>query len=74
MLKFTFMLIKLWLNISSCVNGGAVFLENYRCSEITSGSWDAPDYPVLPCSNSAMKGNNGTNRKLYHDTTAQTIT
>jgi hypothetical protein len=26
-----------------------------------------------PCSNSAMKGNNGTNRILYHDTSAQTI-
>jgi hypothetical protein len=19
------------------------------CSEITSGSWDAPDYPIWPC-------------------------
>jgi hypothetical protein len=29
---------------------------------------------VLPCSNSAMEGNNGTNRMLYHDIAAQTIT
>jgi hypothetical protein len=29
---------------------------------------------VLPCGNTAMKGNNGTNRILYHDTAAQTIT
>jgi hypothetical protein len=29
---------------------------------------------VLPCSNLAMKGNNGTNRILYHDIAAQTIT
>jgi hypothetical protein len=29
---------------------------------------------VLPCSNSAMKTNNGTNRILYHDTAAQIIT
>jgi hypothetical protein len=28
---------------------------------------------VLPCSNSAMKGNNGTNRVQYHDIAAQTI-
>jgi hypothetical protein len=28
---------------------------------------------VLPCSNSAMKGNNGTNRTLYYDTAARTI-
>jgi hypothetical protein len=28
---------------------------------------------VFPCSNSAMKGNNGTNRILYHDIAAQTI-
>jgi hypothetical protein len=27
-----------------------------------------------PCSNSAMKGNNGTNRILYHDIAGQTIT
>jgi hypothetical protein len=31
----------------------------HRCLEITSGSWDAPDYPTW---NLAMKGNNGTNR------------
>jgi hypothetical protein len=29
---------------------------------------------VLPCSNSAMKGNNGTNRMLYQDIAAKTIT
>jgi hypothetical protein len=29
---------------------------------------------VLPCSNSVTKGNNGTNRILYHDIAAQTIT
>jgi hypothetical protein len=29
---------------------------------------------VLPCSNSTMKGNNGTNRMLYHDIAAQTTT
>jgi hypothetical protein len=29
---------------------------------------------VLPYSNSAMKGNNGTKRILYHDIAAQTIT
>jgi hypothetical protein len=29
---------------------------------------------VLPCSNSAMKGNNGTNRILYHCIAAQTNT
>jgi hypothetical protein len=28
---------------------------------------------VLPCSNSALKGNNGTNRILYHDTAAQNL-
>jgi hypothetical protein len=51
----------------------------HRCLEITSGSWDAPDYPacpytIFPSSNSAMKGNNGTNKMLYYDTAAQTIT
>jgi hypothetical protein len=48
----------------------------HHCSELTSGSWDAPDYPtchVFPCSNSAVKGNNGTNRILNHDTAAQTV-
>jgi hypothetical protein len=29
---------------------------------------------VLPCSNSAMKDNNLTNRTLYHDISAQTTT
>jgi hypothetical protein len=29
---------------------------------------------VLLCSNSAMKGNNGTKRILYHDVAAKTIT
>jgi hypothetical protein len=29
---------------------------------------------VLPCSNLVMKGNNATNRILYHHITAQTIT
>jgi hypothetical protein len=29
---------------------------------------------ILPCSNSAMKCNNGTNRILYHNIAAQTIT
>jgi hypothetical protein len=29
---------------------------------------------VLPCSNSAMNGNNGNNRILYHDIAVQTIT
>jgi hypothetical protein len=29
---------------------------------------------VLPCSHSAVKGNNGTNRIPYHDIAAQTIT
>jgi hypothetical protein len=29
---------------------------------------------VLPCSNSAVKGNNGANRIQYHDIAAQTIT
>jgi hypothetical protein len=28
---------------------------------------------ILPCSNSAMEGNNGTNRMLYHYIAAQTI-
>jgi hypothetical protein len=28
---------------------------------------------ILPCSNSAMKGNNGTSRILYRDIAAQTI-
>jgi hypothetical protein len=28
---------------------------------------------IFPCSNSAMKGNNGTNRMLYHDIATQTI-
>jgi hypothetical protein len=28
---------------------------------------------VIPCSNSAMKGNNGTNRILYHDIAARTM-
>jgi hypothetical protein len=29
---------------------------------------------TFPCSNSAMEDNNGTNRILYHDINAQTIT
>jgi hypothetical protein len=29
---------------------------------------------VLPCSYSAMNGNNGTNRILYHDIDTQAIT
>jgi hypothetical protein len=29
---------------------------------------------VLSCSNSTIKGNNGTNRILYHDKASQTIT
>jgi hypothetical protein len=29
---------------------------------------------VLPCSNSAMKGNNGSNKILYHDIADQIIT
>jgi hypothetical protein len=29
---------------------------------------------VLPCSNSIMKGNNGTNKILCHDIAAQIIT
>jgi hypothetical protein len=29
---------------------------------------------ILPCSNSTMKGNNGTDRILYHDIAAQTVT
>jgi hypothetical protein len=42
MLKFTF-------SSSSCVNGGHYRLGKlHRCSEITSGSWDAPDYPTCP--------------------------
>jgi hypothetical protein len=45
--------------------------------EITSGSWDASitrpvHVHVLPCNKSAMQGNNGTNRILYHDIAAQT--
>jgi hypothetical protein len=51
----------------------------HHCSEITSRSWDAPDYtqPVhilLHCSNSAMKFNNGTNEILYNDIAVETIT
>jgi hypothetical protein len=37
----------------------------HRCSEITSGSLDAPDYRTYsrtPCSNSVVKGSNGPNR------------
>jgi hypothetical protein len=60
-----------------CEWGYCLFGKLYRCSKITSGLWVAPDYSAvhaLPCSNSAMKGNNGTNRILYHDIAAQTIT
>jgi hypothetical protein len=36
-------------NSSICVNGGIVVMEKlHRCSEITSGSWDAPHYPTCP--------------------------
>jgi hypothetical protein len=42
----------------------------HRCSEMTSGSRDAPHYPVF---HSAMKGINGTNKILHHDIAAQTI-
>jgi hypothetical protein len=37
---------------------------------ITGCTW-LPTVHVLPCSNLAMKGNNGTNRILYHDITVQ---
>jgi hypothetical protein len=48
----------------------------HHSSEITSGSWNAPDYPKCPSTPlqySAMKGNNGTKRIQYHVITAQTI-
>jgi hypothetical protein len=40
-------------------------LGNHRCSVIASGSGMqliTQSVHILPCSNSAMKGNNGTNR------------
>jgi hypothetical protein len=49
----------------------------YRYWEIIFGSWDVlitQAVHVLPCSKSTTKDNNGTNRILYHDTAAQTIT
>jgi hypothetical protein len=73
----TFDLFKPWLNSCSCVNRSIVVLENRRYSEITSGLWmhmiTQPVHIVL-CSNSAINGNNGTSRILYHDTAARTIT
>jgi hypothetical protein len=61
-----------------CVNGGTVVLENcivarnlrlYYGMHLVS-----QPVHILSCSNSAMKGNNGTNRIPYHDISAQTIT
>jgi hypothetical protein len=52
-----------------CIHG-----KLHRCSEMTSGSWDAPEYPTCPCSNSSMNDNNRINRILYHDIAAQTTT
>jgi hypothetical protein len=55
------------------VNGGTFVLENY----IIVRKWlldDGMHLITQPCSNSVMMGNNGTNRILYHDIAAQTIT
>jgi hypothetical protein len=52
MLELAIMSLKPRLNISSCVNGGIVFLENCIV-EITRGTWLAPDYPI--CSRSALQ-------------------
>jgi hypothetical protein len=49
----------------------------HRCSEMTSDHGMhliTQPLHILLCSNSAMKGNNGTDRILYHDIAAQTIT
>jgi hypothetical protein len=65
-MKFTFMLFKSWLNSSSCANWGIVLLEN--CIVVRWHRLDHETYlitqivNVLPCSNSAMKGNNGINK------------
>jgi hypothetical protein len=58
----TFMIFKPWLNSSGCGMRHCLLAKLHFCSDITSGSWDAPDYPTcprtaIPCSNSAMKGN-----------------
>jgi hypothetical protein len=76
MLKFTFMLFKPWLNSSSCVNGGHCHLGNCVVrKQLLDHEMYLITQPVhvLPCSNSAMKHNNETNR-LYHDIVVQTIT
>jgi hypothetical protein len=58
--------------------GGHCRLEKLRrCCEITSRLWMQliiQPVQVLPCSNSAMNGNNETSRILYHDIDAETIT
>jgi hypothetical protein len=78
MLKFTFMLFKPLLNSSSCVNWGIFVLENYivvRKERLDQGiHMITQPVHVLSCSDWVMKCNNGTNRILYHDTAAQTIT
>jgi hypothetical protein len=66
-LKFTFIHFKPWRNGSSCCR----LVKLHCCSNIRSGSWDIFDcHPVhvLPCSNSAMKGNNGINITFSYDT------
>jgi hypothetical protein len=48
-----------------CERGHLHLGKLHRCLDITFGTWDLPDsQPVhtLPCNNSAMKGNNVTNR------------
>jgi hypothetical protein len=56
---------------------GIVVLENciivWKCLDHGMHVITQP-ISVLHCSKSAMKGNNGTNRILYHDIAAQTIT
>jgi hypothetical protein len=67
-----------WTKFELCKWGHCHLRKLHRYSEVTSGSWDVPDYTqpdhVPRYSNSAMKGNNGTNRIVYHDIAAQTIT
>jgi hypothetical protein len=50
---------------------GHCHLEKLHRLELTSGSWDAPDYPT--CQRTPLQ-QLGTNRILYHYIAAQTFT
>jgi hypothetical protein len=60
-----------------CERGHCRLGKLHRCLEIMSGTGMhliTQPVHVLPFSNSAVKGNNGTNRTLYRDIAAKTIT